>query len=151
MIDRSHIGRELAPSVLDVEKGRLLFFAQAIGETDPVYTDEAAARAAGYPALPAPPTFIFAAELDSRTVVSMLDAMGVPLARILHGKQAFRYFAPVCAGDTVTVRSRVADIYARRSGALEFIVKESTATNQHGTEVATMRSVIVVRNPPGAT
>jgi acyl dehydratase len=151
MIDRSHIGRELAPSVLDVETGRLVFFAQAIGETDPVYTDETAARAAGYPALPAPPTFIFAAELDSRAVVSMLDAMGVPLARILHGEQAFRYLAPVCAGDTVTVRSRVADIYARRSGALEFIVKESTATNQHGTEVATMRSVIVVRNPPGAT
>ena len=77
MIDRSHIGRELAPSVLDVEKGRLRFFAQAIGETDPVYTDETAARAAGYPALPAPPTFLFAAELDSRTVVSMLDVLGV--------------------------------------------------------------------------
>lgn len=149
MIDRSHIGREIAPSTLDIERGRLRFFAQAIGETDPVYTDESAARAAGFPGLPAPPTFIFAAELDSRAVRSMLDAMGVPLKRILHGEQAFLYLSPVCAGDTVTVRSRIEDVYARKGGALEFIVKASTAHNQHGVLVATMRSVIVVRNPPG--
>ena len=48
MIDKKHIGHELPASVLDVEKGRLRFFAKAIGETDPVYTDEAAAEAAGY-------------------------------------------------------------------------------------------------------
>lgn len=150
MIDRSHVGRELAPSILDIERGRLRFFARAIGETDPVYTDDAAARAAGFPALPAPPTFIFSALLDSRALMSMLDAMGVPVERILHGEQAFEYLAPVCAGDTVTVRSRVEDVYARKGGALEFIVEASCAHNQHGVPVATMRTVIVVRNPPGS-
>lgn len=70
MIDRKWIGHELPPSVLPIERSRLQFFAKAIGETDPVYTDAAAARDAGYPDLPAPPTFLFAAELDSarRTV-----------------------------------------------------------------------------------
>ena len=34
---------------------RLKFFAKAIGETNPIYTDEAAALEAGYRALPAPP------------------------------------------------------------------------------------------------
>jgi len=33
---------------------RLKFFAKAIGETNPIYTDEAAALEAGYRALPAP-------------------------------------------------------------------------------------------------
>jgi acyl dehydratase len=147
MIDRSHIGTTLRPSVLDIEKGRLRFFAEAIGETDPIYTDEAAAHAAGYPSLPAPPTFLFAAELDSKSVVAMLDDLGVALDRILHGEQQFTYLAPVCAGDTVTVESRISDIYARKGGALEFIVKDSTVTNQRGLRVAEMRSVIVVRNP----
>jgi acyl dehydratase len=146
MIDRRHIGMALRPAMLEIEKGRLRFFAQAIGETDPVYTDEAAARAAGYPSLPAPPTFLFAAELEGESITAMLDDLGVPLDRILHGEQSFTYQAPVCAGDTVTVLSRISDIYARKGGALEFIVKDSTVTNQHGVAVAAMRSVIVVRN-----
>ncbi len=146
MIDRRHIGMTLRPSVLDIERGRLRFFAQAIGERDPIYTDEVAARAAGYPDLPAPPTFLFAAELDGQSITAMLDDLGVALNRILHGEQQFTYLAPVCAGDTVTVASRVSDIYAKKGGALEFIVKDSTVTNQFGVKVAEMRSVIVVRN-----
>jgi len=145
VIDRRHIGKQLAPAVLEIEKGRLRFFAQAIGETNPIYTDEAAARAAGYRSLPAPPTFVIAGELDADTVRAALVEIGVDIARILHGEQRFTYHAPVCAGDTVTFDSRFSDIYGRRSGALEFIVKETTVTNQHGTKVADMRSVIVVR------
>lgn len=146
MINRKHIGKTLSPAVLELEKGRLRFFAKAIGETNPVYTDEAAARAAGYPSLPAPPTFIFAAELDAGTLMPALIEMGVNLQRVLHGEQQFTYMAPVCAGDTITVQSRISDIYDKKNGALEFLVKDSTVTNQHGTQVAHMRSVIVVRN-----
>lgn len=41
MIDREFIGKALPKAVLEIEKGRLRFFAKAIGETDPVYTNEA--------------------------------------------------------------------------------------------------------------
>ena len=146
MIDRKHIGTALPKATLEIEKGRLRFFAKAIGETDPIYTDEAAAKAAGYSTLPAPPTFIFAAELDADTALAALKDMGVSLARILHGEQQFTYFAPVCAGDTIAVDSKFTDIYDKKNGALEFVVKESSVTNQHGKRVAEMRSVIVVRN-----
>jgi len=146
MIDRKHIGRTLPPATLDIEKGRLRFFAKAIGESNPVYLDEAAARDAGYASLPAPPTFLFAAELDAGTFLPALVEMGVDLGRVLHGEQQFTYLAPVCAGDTVTVRSTISDIYDKKNGALEFIVKDSQVSNQHGTPVATMRAVIVVRN-----
>jgi len=93
MIDRKHIGKKLPTAVLDIEKGRVRFFAKVIGETNPIYTDEAAARAAGYPSLPVPPTFIFAAELDANTLVPALKEMGVDLNRILHGEQQFAYHA----------------------------------------------------------
>lgn len=149
-LDRCHIGRVLARAVLPVERGRLQFFARVIGEDDPVYLDVAAARAAGYPDLPAPPTFIFAAELDAGTIQTLLDDLGVELQQILHGEQQFTYHGPICAGDTITVESHIADIYARKNGSLEFIVKDSVVTNQHDAKVAEMRSVIVVRNRTGA-
>ena len=47
MIDRKWIGRELPAAVLPIERTRLQFFAKAIGETNPVYHDIAAAKAAG--------------------------------------------------------------------------------------------------------
>jgi len=150
MIDRRWIGHRLGRSVLPIERSRLRFFAKAIGETNPVYTDEAAARAAGYADLPAPPTFLFAAELDSGATDRLLADLEVPIARILHGEEGFNYHRMACAGDTVTVDSTIDDIHDKKNGALEFIVKSSRAVNQRGELVAEMRTVIVVRNGAAA-
>jgi len=146
MIDRKWIGHALQPSVLPLERTRLQFFAKAIGETDPVYTDPAAARDAGYADLPAPPTFLFAAELDSGASNRLLADLGIPLAKLLHGEQGFSYHRAACAGDTVTVRSTITDIYDKKNGALEFVVKSSRATNQRDELVAELRTVIVCRH-----
>lgn len=146
MIDKKWIGHELPISVLPIERSRLQFFAKAIGETDPIYTDAAAARNAGYSDLPAPPTFLFAAELDSGASERLIETLGIPLAKLLHGEQSFSYHRPACVGDTVTVRSTVSDIYDKKNGALEFVVKTARATNQQGELVAVLRTVIVCRN-----
>ena len=100
MIDKKWIGHELPASVLPIERSRLQFFAKAIGETDPVYTDAAAARDAGYRDLPAPPTFLFAAELDSGAAFRLIEDLQIPIAKLLHGEQSFSYHRPACAGDT---------------------------------------------------
>ncbi len=146
MIDKKWIGHELPASVLPIERSRLQFFAKAIGETDPIYTDPAAARDAGYPDLPVPPTFLFAAELDSGTSDQLLADLQIPIAKLLHGEQSFSYHKPACAGDMVTVCSTVSDIYDKKNGALEFVVKTSRATNQQGELVAELRTVIVCRH-----
>ena len=57
MIDRSHIGRLLPSHTAAVEAGRLRLFAKATGEDRPEYLDHAAALAAGFSGLPAPPPF----------------------------------------------------------------------------------------------
>lgn len=146
MIDRQWTGHALAPTEFTIERGRLRFFAQAIGETDPIYSDVAAARDAGYADLPAPPSFLFSAELDSGATFAMLELLGVDIAKILHGEQSFQYHADVVAGDTVTVRSRIGDIYAKKGGALQFVEKLSEVMNQRAEKVAEMRAVIVVRS-----
>lgn len=146
MIDRKWIGHELPPSVLPIERSRLRFFAKAIGETNSIYTDEVAARAAGYPDLPAPPTFLFAAEFDSGALDRLLDDLGIPLAKLLHGEQGFSHYRAACVGDTVTVTSTIADIYDKKNGTLEFVIKTSRAVNQHGELVAELRSTLVCRH-----
>jgi acyl dehydratase len=146
LIDKKWIGHQVGQSTLAVERGRLKFFAKAIGETNPIYLAGAAAAAAGYADLPAPPTFVFAAELDSSAMFTLLDRLGVPLGKVLHGEQSFEYFSPIIAGDTVTVTSVVKDIYDKRGGALEFVETHATAVNQRGEKVANMRGVTIVRN-----
>ena len=146
MIDRKWIGHELPASVLAIERSRLQFFAKATGETRPEYLDAAAAQAAGYRDIPAPPTFLMAAELDSGASSQLLVDLEIPLAKLLHGEQGFVYHAPVCAGDTVTVRSKISEIYDKKNGALEFVVKTSKATDEAGVLLAEMRTILVYRH-----
>jgi acyl dehydratase len=146
MIDKKWLGHELPPSVMPLERSRLQFFAKAIGETNPVYTDVVAARAAGYADLPAPPTFLFAAELDSGASDRLVADLGIPFAKLLHGEQRFSYHQPASAGDIVTVRSKITDIYDKKGGALEFVVKTSQASNQAGVLLAEISTVLVYRH-----
>jgi acyl dehydratase len=146
MIDKQWIGRELAMSELVIERGRLTFFAMATGETRQIYTEIEAARAAGFPDLPVPPTFLFAAELESGVTDRLLRDLKIPISKLLHGEQSFTYHAQIFAGDTVKVRSTISDIYDKKHGALEFIVKTSTVYNQRDEFVAELRSVLIVRH-----
>ncbi len=146
MIDRKWIGHELPASALFIDRGRLQFFAKATGETRPVYTDPEAARDAGFTDLPVPPTFLLAAELDSGATDKLLLDLNIPIAKLLHGEQGFIYHRAAYAGDTITMRSTITDIYEKKNGALEFVVKSSRVTNHHEELVAELRSVLVCRN-----
>ncbi len=145
-LDTQYIGHRFAPFSAEVEKGRLKFFAKAIGQTDPVYTDEAAARDAGHPALPVPPTFLFCLEMESPNPGALRDLLDIPVPKVLHGEQRFTYHAMAHAGDTLTFEQRIADIYAKKGGLLEFIVRETRVTNQHGAHVADLHGITVVRH-----
>ena len=131
--------------MLTVDPGRLGLFAEAIGEQNEIYVDESAAKVNGYAALPVPPTFLFAAELDSGVMFGVLDQLGMPREKALHAEQSFEYLAPVIAGDVVTVSSRITNVYDRKGGTLEFIERLSEATNQYGTTVVRLRSLLVVK------
>ena len=146
MLDKSYIGHVFPAFTAEVERGRLRFFAKAIGESNPIYTDEEAAKAAGYRALPAPPTFTSVLDQESPDFLPVLDLLGIDIARILHGSQEFEYLQPICAGDTISVQVRIADIFDKKDGALEFVVMEHTYTNQDDVLTTKATSTMVVRN-----
>jgi hypothetical protein len=128
-----------------VEKGRLRFFAKATGQDDPVYTDEAAARAAGHPGLPVPPTFLFCLEMESPNPAACASCWASTTAACCTASRA----SPSTAWPT----RRHADLPAahrghlrQEGGALEFVVRKTHVSNQRGEPVADLRCVSVIRN-----
>lgn len=147
MVDRSAIGLTMEPFTVTAEAGRLRFFARAIGETDPVFVDETAARAAGHPGLPLPPTFLFSMELDGPEPFAFFHRLGIDFARLLHGEQSFTHHRVAHAGEPLTFTARVADVYDKKAGALTFVVRETKVTDAAGEPVADLATVLVIRNP----
>ena len=147
MIDRSQVGREWPPWEVEIERGRLRLFAKAIGETRPIYLDEAKARAAGYRSIVAPPTFAYALLADNPGGSAYLTDVGIPISNVLHGEQHYTFHAIMCAGDRIRLTRRVAEIYEKKGGALEFVVFESEARFADSNElIAKGRQVMVKRN-----
>lgn len=146
MIDRTIIGAEQEPHTVDVERGRLRLFAKAIGEDRSVYTAVEAAREAGHPDLPVPPTFLFCLEMERPDPFAFLTSIGVDLRQVLHGEQAFAYERLAHAGDQLTFASRVTEVYEKKGGTLVFLVSETDVT-RHGEPIARLTTTTIVQNP----
>lgn len=141
---RSLIGLELPAFSTLVEREPLRAFSTAIGETDAVYREVAAARAAGHPDVPVPPTYLFSLEFQRPDPYLALRLLDADLTQVLHGEQRFTYHSLTYAGDELTFRPRVGDYYEKKGGALRFVVRDTTVTRS-GAVVAELRNVLVVR------
>jgi len=151
MIDaRKHVGVVSEPRVVEVERGFLKFFAKATGETNPIYFDEEAARAAGHPDILMPPTYVFSLQLSAPAKVGdLLDpigGIGVDMRRILHGEQSFTCHRPIYAGDRIALVTTTTDIYEKKGGALQFVVQETRCTSSSKGLCVEARQVTVVRH-----
>ena len=146
MIDKKHIGYEFLPITVPVEEGRLKFIAKALGETRDIYTDPDAAKAAGLPGLLAPPTLPFMLEIDALDLVNFMALLGETLEKLLHGEENFSYYAPIYAGEKITVRKTITDIIDKKEGTLQFVISDNTFTNQDGKIVAETRTNYVFRH-----
>ena len=146
-VSPSAVGMVLSPTTMDIERGRLAAFARATGATDPAYFSVEAARAAGHRDIPVPPTFLFAIELENPDPFAWVREIGVNMNYVLHGAQHFDYHRVAYAGEQLTASPQLVDVYAKKGGALEFIVKKTAITDSSGAPVADLTSTIVVRNP----
>ncbi|MEW6643020.1 MAG: MaoC family dehydratase N-terminal domain-containing protein [Pseudomonadota bacterium] len=147
MVDQSAVGHRFTPVTAHVEPGRLRYFFNTLGETNPVYRNAAVAQAGGYAAVPVPPTYLFCLEMmDAEKPFEFLEQLDIDLARVLHGEQSFAYHAPVMVGDTLTFQPQVKSVTDKKGGAMTLIVVETAVTNQHGVHVADTSRTIVVRN-----
>ncbi len=143
MLDRSLIGRQSEPVVHEVEKGAIRAFAEALGDPNPIYVDEAAARAAGYPSRVAPPTFPVVLASNER----FRHSLDLGTRSIIHGEQQFEYTRPIVAGDRITVRTKVADVQERAgaSGPMDVLVVEDEGRDERNELVFRTRAMLILR------
>jgi acyl dehydratase len=150
LIDRSRIGHTTTPTTHAVDAWRVKLFCQAIGDTDPVRHDAVAARQAGHPGCPVPPTFLKALESEHQSGAALMKLLDAPMSGVLHAEQSFEFDASVHVGDVVEVTRTVADIFDKRGGELTFIVVDSHFSVA-GHRVGLARQTILVRNAaPGS-
>ncbi len=136
------VGRESTPRVYDVEPGHIRRFVEAIGDDNPIYLDEAAARVAGHPRIPAPPTFATALRPNDPR-----DGIEIDWKKLLHGEQEFTYLRPLYAGDRISVVGRVAEAYVKegKAGVMDFMVVETRGSDENGALIFTARSTAVIK------
>jgi acyl dehydratase len=134
-VNTDAIGKTYEPSTYAVGREKIREFAAAVGETNPLYFDLQAARAAGHADVVAPP--MFAVVYASRAVGPGLfdPEVGINFAMMVHAGQEFVWGPLVVAGDEITTTASVKDISER--GGMNFYVFESASENQRGETVCT--------------
>jgi acyl dehydratase len=137
------VGKTYAPTVYAVGREKVAEFALATGETEPLYLDVRAARAAGHHDVVAPPMFAVVYQWRSVTEAILDPELGIDFSRLLHSAQEFRWGPLVVAGDEVTTTARVASM-SERAG-LQFFACEVESVNQRSETVASGTWSNVVR------
>lgn len=119
---------------VEVKADRIVRYCEAVGETNPLYTDEAAAKKGPYGGLIAPPSFAVTFR-NGRNFFQHIPRYG---KRGFDAGKDVEFAAPIRAGDKITLTSAVKEIYDKtgRTGTMVFVVIRSTLTNQKGEVVA---------------
>jgi acyl dehydratase len=127
------IGKTYPPFEYEVGREKIREYANAVGETNPVYFDRAAAREAGFRDVVAPPMFAVVYSAGAVGPPIFDPEVGIDFMRMVHGGQEFVWGEPVCSGDTITTTATFKD-FSETDGR-KFYVFESVSKNQDGDEV----------------
>ena len=143
-LNRDYIGRSLrAGAPYEVSRVKIAEFADAIGDANPLYRDRAAAQAAGFRDVIAPPTFAIVVTMTGSAAAIADPGLGLNYAMVVHGEQRFEYARPLMAGDVVTAQATISDIRdAGRNAMLSTMTEIATVDGEH---VCTATSTLVER------
>jgi acyl dehydratase len=143
-INRDYIGRTYpVADPYEVSRVKIAEFADAIGDTNPVYRDRAAAQAAGYQDVIAPPTFAIVISMAGSAAAVADPGLGLNYAMVVHGEQRFEYSRPIIAGDVVTAQATISNI--RDAGRNVMMSTETEIRTVEGEHVCTAHSTLVER------
>lgn len=158
---RELIGKKGPETVSELTTTSVRMFARSVGYVDPAFYDEAVAQERGFRSLPAPPGYlgtpIYNPADSDPTFGGRRGGGGFrsPYPLVLNGGTDIEYTGEqICAGDTLTSSTALADLNERWSGALGvpmlIQVSETTYTNQNGKIVAISRGTGISYPAPGS-
>lgn len=151
IFDRSTAGHITPPVDVTLERGAIAFFAETIGETNPIHFDVDAARSAGHPDVVAPATYpvvvgTFAGNESARKgSPGILDLIKADMRHLLHGTESYTYHGTMYAGETVSVVNEVLGFVDAKGGKLEIAQVATRITHlERGLIVEAKRDIIHV-------
>ena len=119
----------------ELGRAAIRYFALAVGDENPLYTDDDYAKRHGYPSVIAPPTLVCETNQfvpggrDGDGYLSQLFSLDVPGTRQIRGGNAYEFLRPVLPSDRITITWRLEDMAERTtSGGVEMLVVTSVAT-----------------------
>lgn len=139
--DRSAVGREVHAGRFEVTRESIATYCEALEETNPLYTDEAAAKSGPYKGIVAPPGLL-------QTVrMSPPPDPGIDFGTSFMAGSRQEYFLPMRPGDVIDGYASVKEVYEKtgRSGRMIFVVRRTRYVNQHGENVAALETSMVHR------
>jgi acyl dehydratase len=144
-VNAEAIGKRYEPTTYAVGREKIIEFALATGETEPLHLDVEAARGAGYADVVAPP--MFAVVYQHRSVVQALfdPELAIDFAHLVHGEQAFVWERVVVAGEELTTTLTVQDISERME--IGFFTFATESVDERGEPVCRGEWKNIVRAP----
>jgi acyl dehydratase len=142
-LNQALVGKEYPPVPYEVGREKLREFASAVGEHDPLYHDQEAAKQAGHPDIPAVPTFAVVLSMRAGQLVYGDPDLGLDYSRVVHGEQEFIHQRPIRAGDRLLATGKVAAVETK--GRHELLTIETRVTTEDGEPVCTVRSTALSR------
>lgn len=140
-LDPALQGQETQSETGTIAAADIAAFAAAVGDPNPIYQDESAARRTGYAGIPAQPTFV-----TRFRVPFGQTGLDPTRSQVLHGEQEYAYTRPLVAGDTLTVRHRIASIRQSGRGNMSIMTIEQLGDATDGERVVTGSSTAIVRD-----
>jgi len=142
-VNTDAVGKRFPPLTYAVGREKVREFAHAVGETEPLYLDVEAARAAGFADVVAPPMFAVVYAMPALAPAMVDPEVGIDFARLVHGGQDFAWNGLVVAGDEITTTATLVEVSERAGNG--FFTFETRSVNQDGAEVCVGRWMNVVR------
>ncbi len=150
---RAWIGREVTYTAPE-ELGRasIRYFALATRDDNPLYRDDAYARAAGYPSVIAPPTLLCETcqyahrPPDGDGYIGHEWHLPITGCRLIRAGNEYEFFRAVLPTDRISVTWTLADIVERpssRGGTQLFVTSVARYENQDGQALAINRETVV--------
>ncbi len=143
-INPDYVDRTFPPGdPYEVSRVKIAEFADAIGDQNPLYRDRAAAQAAGYPDVIAPPTMAIVISAASTGRVIADPGLGLNYAMVVHGEQRFEYTRQITAGDVLTAQATISAI--KSAGRNTLLTMRTEIRTTGGEHVCTSVNTLVER------
>ena len=144
---KEQIGVESFLGSVEIEKGAIKKFAQAIGDDNPLFQDESVARKSNIGGIIAPPTFLRSVDAACANLNAepKQDIIPVHFTSRVDGGSEWEYFGHIRPGDTITVSKTIQKIFERsgRMGEMLFVVALIKYVNQLEELVATQTTTSI--------